>query len=645
MQEASLNAASVRRPPALPVNAALGFMTTSRQQLLFGLGVSVALLTGIATLIMFFLLNASSRRVAHTLEVQSASQALMSVLKDMETGQRGYLLTGSEAYLEPYLRGADRIRPDFEKLRDLTVDNPEQQEFLRQLEPVIEARVGHLREGISLMKSGLANRAFDRVKEGGGKELMDKIRQLITQFCETEERLLRQRQSNEAVSRNVLLGLIIGGLAALSAIAVSVVGSQRRLIAQLQDEARKREAAEATLRQAQKTEAVGQLTGGIAHDFNNLLTVILGNLDTIRRRLANADPSVTAPLVRPLDAALQGARGAAKLTHRLLAFSRQQPLEPKPLDLNKLLRGMSDMLERMVGAPSEMEMVLMGGLWPTFADANQLENALINLVVNARDAMPGGGKITIETANGYLDEAYAARFVDVKPGQYVVLSVTDTGCGIAPDILERVFDPFFTTKEPGTGTGLGLSMVHGFVKQSGGHIRIYSEVGQGTTVKIYLPKFIQAASVAAMPASSEPPLTLPMRAKGAETVLVVEDSDAVLEFVISALEDLGYRVLSARSGPEALRALESEEKIDLLFTDVVLPGDITGRELADRALRTRPGLPILYTTGFSRNAIVHQGRLDTGVSFLGKPYTQSEVAQWVRALLDKAQNSSHVADV
>ena len=310
------------------------------------------------------------------------------------------------------------------------MDNPEQQEFLRQLEPVIEARVGHLREGISLMKSGAANRAFDRVKEGGGKELMDKIRQLITQFCETEERLLRQRQSNEAVSRNVLLGLIIGGLAALSAIAVSVVRSQRRLIAQLQDEARKREAAEATLRQAQKTEAVGQLTGGIAHDFNNLLTVILGNLDTIRRRLANADPSVTAPLARPLDAALQGVRGAAKLTHRLLAFSRQQPLEPKPLDLNKLLRGMSDMLERTVGAPSEMEMVLMGGLWPTFADANQLENALINLVVNARDAMPGGGKITIETANGYLDEAYAARFVDVKPGQYVVLSVTTPDAGL-----------------------------------------------------------------------------------------------------------------------------------------------------------------------------------------------------------------------
>ncbi len=620
-------------------------MTTSRPQLLFGLGASLVLLTGIATLIMFFLLNASSRWVAHTLEVQAASQALLSVLKDMETGQRGYLLTGSEAYLEPYLRGADRIRPDFEKLRDLTVDNPEQQQFLRQLEPVIEARIGHLREGISLMKSGAANRAVDRVKEGGGSELMDKIRQLITQFCETEERLLRQRQSKEAISRNVLLGLIIGGLAASSAIAVSVVRSQRRLIAQLQDEARKREAAEATLRQAQKTEAVGQLTGGIAHDFNNLLTVILGNLDTIRRRLANADAAVTAPLMRPLEAASQGARSAAKLTHRLLAFSRQQPLEPKPLDLNKLLRGMSDMLERTVGAPSEMEMVLMGGLWPTFADANQLENALINLVINARDAMPGGGKITIETANGYLDEAYAARFGDVKPGQYVVLSVTDTGCGIAPDILERVFDPFFTTKEPGTGTGLGLSMVHGFVKQSGGHIRIYSEVGQGTTVKIYLPKFIQAASVAAMPASSEPPLTLPMRAKGAETVLVVEDSDAVLEFVISALEDLGYRVLSARNGPEALRALESEEKIDLLFTDVVLPGDITGRELADRALRTRPGLPILYTTGFSRNAIVHQGRLDGDVNFLGKPYTQSEVAQRVRALLDEAQNSSQVADV
>ena len=246
-------------------------------------------------------------------------------------------------------------------------------------------------------------------------------------------------------------------------------------------------------------EAVGQLTGGLAHDFNNLLTIILGNLDTARRRLANMSADASAPLARPLDAALQGAKKAAKLTHRLLAFSRQQALEPAPLDLNKLIGGISELLLRTVGSPVAIETVLAGGLWLTLADANQMENVLINLVVNAKDAMPDGGKITIETANGYLDEAYAASFSDVSPGQYTVLSVTDTGTGIDPSILERVFEPFFTTKQPGSGTGLGLSMIHGFVKQSGGHIRIYSEVGHGTSVKIYLPRLTPEAAVAAVP--------------------------------------------------------------------------------------------------------------------------------------------------
>ena len=383
-------------------------------------------------------------------------------------------------------------------------------------------------------------------------------------------------------------------------------------------------------------EAVGQLTGGLAHDFNNLLTIILGNLDTARRRLANMSADASAPLARPLDAALQGAKKAAKLTHRLLAFSRQQALEPAPLDLNKLIGGISELLLRTVGSPVAIETVLAGGLWLTLADANQMENVLINLVVNAKDAMPDGGKITIETANGYLDEAYAASFSDVSPGQYTVLSVTDTGTGIDPSILERVFEPFFTTKQPGSGTGLGLSMIHGFVKQSGGHIRIYSEVGHGTSVKIYLPRLTPEAAVAAVPKALDLDLQPVMRAKSSETVLVVEDSEGVLDFACSALEDLGYRVLVASDGPEAMRFLEIEPAIDLLFTDVVMPKGMSGRQLADLALKLRPELPVLFTTGYSRNAIVHQGRLDANVHLLGKPYTQRELAQKIHAILDEA---------
>ncbi len=332
---------------------------------------------------------------------------------------------------------------------------------------------------------------------------------------------------------------------------------------------------------------------------------------------------------------MAGAKNAAKLTHRLLAFSRLQPLDPVPLDLNKCVAGLSDLLMRTVGTPVTIETVLAGGLWLTLADANQLENVLVNLAINAKDAMPEGGKIAIETANGHLDEGYAAGFGDVPPGQYVVLSVTDTGTGIPPEVLERVFEPFFTTKQPGLGTGLGLSMVHGFVKQSGGHIRIYSEVDHGTRVKIYLPR-LQQAGMASVPKPAEPDPKPFARARGPETVLAVEDNEGVLEFACQALEDFGYSVLVAKDGPEAMTHLESGARIDLLFTDVVMTKEMTGRQLAEAALGKRPGLPVLFTTGYSRNAIVHQNRLDANVNLLSKPYTQGELLQKVRAVLDEA---------
>jgi CheY-like chemotaxis protein len=325
------------------------------------------------------------------------------------------------------------------------------------------------------------------------------------------------------------------------------------------------------------------------------------------------------------------------LTHRLLAFSRRQALEPARVDLNRLVADMLDMLRRSIGEQINIETVLSAGLWPSFADPHQLENVLLNLALNARAAMPNGGCLTIETANAYLDETYAEQFGDVDKGQYVLLSVTDTGTGIRKDIIDRVFEPFFTTKTAGEGTGLGLPMVHGFVKQSGGHIRIYSEEGHGTTVKVYLPRLSQADEVSAVPTAKPPDVAPVPRAEPHETILLVEDNDGVRDYATRVLEELGYRVIGTADARAALELLAKKAHIDLLFTDVVLPGAITGRVLADKAKAMRPLLPVLFTTGYTRNAIVHQGRLDPDVHLLNKPYTQQELARKVRELLDAAQ--------
>jgi CheY-like chemotaxis protein len=339
-------------------------------------------------------------------------------------------------------------------------------------------------------------------------------------------------------------------------------------------------------------------------------------------------------LAKPLNSALKGANSAAQLTQRLLAFSRRQALEPARVDLNRLVTDMLEILRRSLGEDINIETVLGAGLWPTFVDPHQVENVLLNLALNAKAAMPKGGHLTIETANTYLDDAYVARFGDLDAGQYVVLCATDTGAGIRPELLDRVFEPFFTTKLQGEGSGLGLPMVHGFVKQSGGHIRIYSEEGVGTTVKIYLPRAMGDEKVAAVPAGKPAHPAPTPNAKKDETVLVVEDNDGVRDYAIEVLEQLGYRVLAAGDAKQALRFLSDGEHVDLLFTDVVLPGAITGRVLADQAKDMRPGLRVLYTTGYTRNAIVHQGRLDPGVHLLNKPYTQQDLARKVRERLD-----------
>jgi PAS domain S-box-containing protein len=385
-----------------------------------------------------------------------------------------------------------------------------------------------------------------------------------------------------------------------------------------------RKATEAQLRQAQKMEAVGQLTGGVAHDFNNLLTVVIGNLDAALERV----PGDTRPLV---DSALRAAERGATLIRKMLAFSRRQTLVPEALDLNVLAAGMEDLLRRTLGEQVEIEMKLSPDLWPTLADKAQVESALLNLAINSRDAMPTGGKLTIETANIRLDDDYGARNAEVVPGDYVVLAVTDTGGGMRPEVLARALEPFFTTKGVGKGSGLGLSMIYGFAKQSDGHLKIYSEVGHGTTVRLYLPR--QVAQTATATVTKATPGDHP---RGGETILVVEDDPLVRSFVVVQLRDLGYIVLEAADGPAAQKLLDDDASIDLLFTDVVMPGGMTGRQLADKAKRRRPGLRTLYTSGYTENSIVHQGKLDPGVHFLSKPFRRQDLAVKVRKLLDLA---------
>src|SRR5665213_2719239 len=391
-----------------------------------------------------------------------------------------------------------------------------------------------------------------------------------------------------------------------------------------------RQQLEERLRQSQKMEAIGQLTGGIAHDFNNALTVIAGNIDMIQ-----LSGVLTTPLLqRALDAASRGVEQAATLTHRLLAFSRLQPLDPKAVDLTKVVTGMSDMLTRTLGEIVAVEIVLARGLWWVWADESQLENALLNLALNARDAMPEGGKLTIETANIHLDEAYTATQAELTPGEYAMVAVSDSGIGMSQKILGKAFEPFFTTKELGQGTGLGLSQVYGFIKQSRGNVNIYSEPGVGTTVKIYLPRLPGDH----FPVQSSPEIKSVATGTSSETILVVEDDDNVRAYAVNMLCELGYRVLEAHDGQAALRVLEAEPAVDLLFTDVGLPGGLNGRQLANEILRRRPGLRILFTTGYARNAIVHQGRLDPDVELLTKPFTYSALAAKIRYVLDSKRS-------
>jgi PAS domain S-box-containing protein len=393
----------------------------------------------------------------------------------------------------------------------------------------------------------------------------------------------------------------------------------------LEESEAERRRTEAALRQSQKMEAIGQLTGGVAHDFNNLLQILSGNLQLLQRRLD--DPQD----LKRLSASLGAVERGAKLASQLLAFARRQPLEPRAINLGRMVRDMDELLRRALGEAIEVETVIAGGLWNTLTDPDQVQNAILNLAVNARDAMGGAGRLTIEAGNAMLDEFYAGQHEEVATGQYVMLAVSDTGCGMAPEVLEKAFEPFFTTKGEGRGTGLGLSMVYGFVKQSHGHIKIYSEVGMGTTVRLYLPR--TRAAEEQVPDFSATPIE-----SGSETILVVEDDPVVQATVVDLLKDLGYTVLRASDGQSALTLARSGIAIDLLFTDVVMPGPVRAPDLARQVQALLPGVGVLFTSGYTANAIVHGGRLDPGVNLLSKPYRREDLARKIRhALNNQAQ--------
>jgi signal transduction histidine kinase len=502
----------------------------------------------------------------------------------------------------------------------------------------VAEKLRELRDTIDERDAGRADAALAMVNSDRGLQLMHQIRQLLSEMGSEEDRLLTIRESaSKTVGTLLQIGAAIAFLLICAVgvlVSVYMRGSFRELMAahdrlavtnkQLIEQMQQREQTETQLRQMQKMKAIGDLTGGVAHDFNNMLGVIAGSLDLIKRRVKKGDFGIE----RFLEAANQATQRAASLTHRLLAFARQQPLKPQVVDGNKMIVQMSDLLRSTLGEHISIETVVAAGLWTTNADLHQLENAILNIAINARDAMPEGGRLTIETGNAYLDEDYRRQHTEIEPGQFVMIAITDTGAGMPSDVIARAFDPFFTTKPVGVGTGLGLSQVYGFVKQSRGHIKIYSEPGAGTTVKIYLPRSIGNAKPVAGTSAT------PLKAGNpGDVILLVEDDPLMRQLATEALQDLGYTVLDSENAAKALAILDNRPDVRLLFTDVVMP-ETNGKKLAEEAIRRRPDLKVLFTTGYTPNAVVHGGVLDPGVQLLGKPFTLDQLATKIRIALD-----------
>ncbi|MBZ9678379.1 CHASE3 domain-containing protein [Mesorhizobium sp. ES1-1] len=574
----------------------------------------------------------------NAIEYQQLLSGLLSLAQDAESSQRGYLLTGDKTYLEPYRKGLASLTGLLARIDEMTAGDDSRVLQVAGLKDALKLKLDELEQTLRLYESGDAAKALEVVRGGQGRAAMDQIRERLETIQRTGGAELQARYAR---TDRVEYWLRIGSFMALLAIfllaAYTIRESRRRfrdvILAQdqlnrqnvaLTNEIATREQAESQIRQMQKMEAVGQLTGGIAHDFNNMLAVIISAMNLAQRKLARGEHDIE----KFIEAATDAATRAANLTARLLAFSRQQPLAPQIVDTNRLVTGMSDLLRRALGEAIRIETVLAGGLWKTHVDPSQIENAILNLAVNARDAMGDDGKLTIETANSHLDDNYAATHPEVTAGQYVMIAVSDTGVGMPPDVMARAFEPFFTTKPVNKGTGLGLSQVFGFVKQSGGHVKIYSEPGEGTTIKIYLPRFFGSEDTVAPSGRGEKAAT-PVT----EMILVVEDDPSVRASTTDALSELGYTVINAADGHEALQKLAQNPSVALLFTDIVMPV-MNGRKLAQEALQRVPHLKVIFTTGFTRNAVVHNGVLDHDVHFLAKPFTIEQLAAKLREVLD-----------
>lgn len=500
-----------------------------------GIGFLILLLSALGAFSFTQQREESFQEVANGLELESQLNSIQTLVTDAETGQRGYLLTGRIAYLDPFQLARQRLVPELDNLDRLAGGDQEQRERVKRLRAVIADKQAELQETIDLRGNNRADEALAIVNNDSGAKVMAEIRSIISDMSNASRQTMhtnRERAAGLHLNSQLILVfsvvlVVILGLFALRD-TLGRIRDLQRTNTSLQSEITERKAAETQLRQLQKMEAIGQLTGGVAHDFNNMLAIIFGSLNLALKRLKTAD--ITAG-IKFIDNAMEGAQRAATLTSRLLAFSRQQPLDPRVLDTNQLVQGMSVLLSRTLGEHIKIETILGGGLWRVSADPAQIENAIINLAVNSRDAMPNGGKLTIETANSELDSAYARKHNEVTPGHYVVIVVTDTGGGMAPRVIERAFDPFFTTKTAGRGTGLGLSQVFGFVKQSKGHVKIYSEEGHGTSVKIYLPRYVGTGATEDLGPASE---AMP-QGDVKEVILVVEDDDAVRTITVSSL--------------------------------------------------------------------------------------------------------------
>ena len=722
--------------------------------IVFAVLVSVVLLVGGTIWDRISALHSARYWSDHSYTVIDTIDRLDLAIRDAETGQRGYLLTGDDQYLAPYRDALGQVSFLEGELQRLTADEAGTQSRLEALAPLVQDKLEELAQSIELRRTDGLDAAMRIVRTNAGRDLMRTVETSLTRMA-SDERVLLGKRLAESHRRGTLVRILVLVSTAASLLGlvwaarmlndawarshraeaeqrriaqrlrtsldslsqgVAVFGPDARLVnwnecfqvllavprpllqsgtpyadfaahvihdgvsfLETEDQIRarthnpgesvtyerrlptgillevrrtpmpdggfiltlsdmtRRAQTESALREAQKMQAIGQLTGGIAHDFNNLLTVILGNLELARPRLAD-----DAALLGRVERAVWAAQRGATLTAQLLAFARKQPLAPGPIDLAGTVPELLPLLRRTLGEHIEIRFVDTAGLWPAMADAAQLENAVLNLALNARDAMPGGGRLTIELANKVLDDDYANRHVEVTAGDYVMLAVSDTGHGMTPDVLERVFEPFFTTKPDGKGTGLGLAMVFGFVKQSGGHVKIYSEPGEGSTVRLYLPRAIGVSA----PAPGRPPHSPSDLPRGTATILVVEDEPAVREIAVAILNDLGYRVLQASDGDEGLAVFEAHiDEIDMLLTDVVLPGTLRGRQLADRVHARRPQTRILFMSGYTENAIVHGGRLDDGVQLISKPFKRDQLARRVADLLGPPGRPSTIIEL